>query len=313
MQRPRRPRRPTCTRASAGSCPRSPRGATSSGRAGDPAGAREAGATLDAVERVAVHQARAWSARSWSAFRRDAGVGADACRVGSTTSQGHVASPYLGRGPRSPFLCAAGRAAATRCCSTCKDALVDRARRGRSTTRPARRSTRWRLLGLGYPRRAGGRPARAGGRPHAFDFQAARVPGLDFLLLGPEDGAALRRVRNLGAGRARASSRGPGGELPAGGGRALVGARGGGARDGARGHRGRRRRGCEPELARSPARRSCLRAAPAVHRQRGDDRVDGALRRAAPVSSVPLPLDAYALGGLAPPPLRLSGCLYASG
>ena len=99
---------------------------------------------------------------------------------------------------------ACSRAAATRCCSTSAShteqellgtTLDDAA--GEAFDKGAR------LLGLGYP---GGREIdrlARDGDPSAYDFPVARVPGPRLLVLGPEDGAALRGARPR-AGRARA-------------------------------------------------------------------------------------------------------------
>ena len=72
-----------------------------------------------------------------------------------------------------------------------------RARARRSTTPPARRSTRARgLLGLGYPGGAEIDRLAREGDPEAYAFPVARVPGLDFSFSGLKT-ALLYAVRDL--------------------------------------------------------------------------------------------------------------------
>ena len=138
-----------------------------------------------------------------------------------------------------------------------------------------------RLLGLGYP--AAGRstpsPPR---RPRGLSFPVARVPGLDFSFSGLKT-ALLYRVRDLAPGRARASPRRPGRELP--------------ARDRPRSRRADRGRRRRPDrrrgrrrgqlgASRGPAARRA-RAPRALHRQRRDDRLGGPLHQSRPIPRVP--------------------------
>ena len=139
-----------------------------------------------------------------------------------------------------------------------------------------------RLLGLGYP---GGREldllAREGD-PEAYDFPVARVPGLDFSFSGLKT-ALLYAVRKLDDGGARRAARRPRRELPAGDRpRARRADRGHGRRP--RRRRRRRRR----ELRAAGLAAGCgARAAAALHRQRGDDRVGGEVHGSRPVPRVP--------------------------
>ena len=140
------PRRPSCTRASAASCPRSPRAGTSS--SSRPSCARRSGRPTR-------------RSRTSSAVAVTAGPGLiGALLVGVSAAKalawarrlplapvdhlhGHVASLYLQPARRSSRRSSAcSRAAGTRCCSTCASAAASRCSGRRSTTRPARRSTR---------------------------------------------------------------------------------------------------------------------------------------------------------------------------
>ena len=160
---------------------------------------------------------------------------------------------------------------------------VARARARRSTTRPARRSTRARGCS-GFPipaaRRSTGSPRS--GDPEAYRFPVARVPGLDFSFSGLKT-ALLYAVRDLDARRARAPPRRPRRELPAGDRPRARRARRGGRRRAARDRRrGRRELGAARGAARG--RRGAARA---LHRQRGDDRLGGPLRRGARARRLP--------------------------
>ena len=93
---------------------------------------------------------------------------------------------------------ACSRAAGTRCCSTSQDRTgVHACSARRSTTRPARRSTRARGCSASAtpaaPRSTG---SPATGDPEAYDFPVARVPGLDFSFSGLKT-ALLYAVRDL--------------------------------------------------------------------------------------------------------------------
>ena len=132
-----------------------------------------------------------------------------------------------------------------------------------------------RLLGLGYPGGAEIDRLAREGDPEAYAFPVARVPGLDFSFSGLKT-ALLYAVRDLAAGRARGTARRSRRELPA---RDRAG-----ARRAARG-RGRRTRvaivggvAANSELRASLPGRS-RRAAAALHRQCGDDRLRRALHR----------------------------------
>ena len=131
------------------------------------------------------------------------------------------------------------------------------------------------------PRRERDRRACECGRPEAYDFPVARVPGLDFSFSGLKT-ALLYTVRDL----RRTSSR-PTADLAASYQRAIVRALVERVEaTGARADRGRRR--CRGQL-RAPGRAAGrrARAARALHRQRGDDRLGGPLHRARPVPGVP--------------------------
>ena len=117
---------------------------------------------------------------------------------------------------RSP---ACSRAAGTRSSSTCgpgRGRAVDGDRARRSTTPPARRSTRARACsGSPYPGGAEIDRLARDGDPEAYAFPVARVPGLDFSFSGLKT-ALLYAVRDLDAGRARGAPRRSRRELPAG-------------------------------------------------------------------------------------------------
>ena len=150
---------------------------------------------------------------------------------------------------RSP---ACSRAAGTRCCSTSPTAAVTACSARRSTTPPARRSTRARGCS-GSATRAGGEidALAKQGDPTAYDFPVARVPGLDFSFSGLKT-SLLYTVRDLAPEELEAPPRRPGGELP--------------ARDRPRARRaargGRSRDGGSPSSAASPRTRSCGQRCP---------------------------------------------------
>ena len=282
--RPSSPRRPSCTPATAASSRRSPRAATSSSSARSIREAlAEAGVELADVDARRRH-ARPGPDRR--APRRPLGgegdrlVARHPARRRSTTSHGHVASLYLGPEPRraAVHLPARERRAHARC-SPCATTARSSGSGRRSTTRRARRSTRARGCSASATR-AAPRSTRwpATGDPEAFAFPVARVPGLDFSFSGVKT-ALLYAVRDLGRARARGAARRPRGLVPAGDrdGADPAPARGGRAR-GHRPDRRRRRRRRELGAPRRAA-RCGPRAARALHRQRGDDRVGGAVHR----------------------------------
>ena len=248
----------------------------------------EAGATLDDVDTVAVTQGpglvgallvgvSAAKALAWARGLPLAPV---------DHLHGHVASLFLGPDPvEPPFLCLLASGGHTLLLDvrdhagyTVLGTSIDDAA-GEAFDKGAR------LLGLGYP---GGREidrlAREGD-PDAFSFPVARLDGLDFSFSGVKT-ALLYAVRDLGDER-RGSEGRPRRVVPA---RDRPGARrahaGGRRADGARADRRRRRRRRELGAARVAARRP-LRAARALHRQRGDDRVRRPVRQAPSLSSLP--------------------------
>ena len=200
---------------------------------------------------------------------------------------GHVASLYLQPDPlEPPFLCLLASGGHTMLLdvrshierellgSTLDDAAGEAFDKGA------------RLLGLGYP---GGREidrlAREGD-PNAHDFPVARVPGLDFSFSGLKTALLLRGPRSDGGG-ARGAPRRPRRLLPA---RHRAGARRARERRGradraAAGRDRRRRRGELGAAGRAPG-RGRGSACP-LHRQRGDDRLGGALDRGGRVPAVP--------------------------
>ena len=166
--------------------------------AGHPRGAREAGATLDDVDRVAVTQGPGCGR---AARRARAGEGD---RVGAAAAARPRRPPARARRlalPRPdpvepPFLCLLASGGHTllldvRDHGALRRARHDAGRRGRRGVRQGRPAARARL-----PRRRRDRPARAGRRSEAFDFPVARVPGLDFSFSGLKT-APLYAVRDL--------------------------------------------------------------------------------------------------------------------
>ena len=170
-------------------------------RAGHPRGARRRRAVgLDDVDRVGGH-ARARPGRR--AARRHLGRQGD--RLGTAAAARPGRPPRTGTSRRSPSRrrrsslrsSACSRAAATRCCSPSRHGRASSGSERRSTTPPARRSTRARGCSGSGTRGRGDRPARAEGDPDAFSFPVARVPGLDFSFSGLKT-ALLYAVRDLG-------------------------------------------------------------------------------------------------------------------
>ena len=120
--------------------------------------------------------------------------------------QGHVAANFLAPEPfEPPFLCLLASGGHTLLARVTEPRAATRCSAARSTTPPARRSTRARgCSGLGYP----GGPALSKlaleGDPEAFAFPTgARVAGLDFSFAGLKT-ALLYKVRDLGAEETRA-------------------------------------------------------------------------------------------------------------
>ena len=251
----------------------------------------EADATLDDVEKIAVTQGpgligallvglAAAKAIAWS--RRLTLVPVDHL-------QGHVASLYLQpTALEPPFLCLLASGGHT----LLLDVRSHSDQRVLGTTLDDAAGEAFdkgaRLLGLGYP---GGREidllAREGD-PTAYDFPVARVPGPRLLVLGAEDGAPLRDPRPRSGG-ARSPAGRPRRVVPAGD---RPGARrpcpGGREADRRREDRGRRRRRGELRAPRIAPRRRA-RPARALHGQRGDDRLRGAICRPRPVPRLSWP------------------------
>ena len=248
----------------------------------------EAGATLDDVDTVAVTQGpglvgallvgvSAAKALAWARGLPLAPV---------DHLHGHVASLFLEPDPvEPPFLCLLASGGHTLLLDvqdhagyTVLGTSIDDAA-GEAFDKGAR------LLGLGYP---GGREIdrlAAEGDPEAFSFPVARLDGLDFSFSGVKT-ALLYVVRDLGgAAEARKA------DLAASYQRAIVRAlvertRAAAEQAGHDADRCRRRRRSELRAARVASRRP-LRAAPALHRQRGHDRVGRPVRQAASLSSLP--------------------------
>ena len=213
------PRRPSCTPATAASCPESPRGGTSSWSR--PSSARRsttAGVALDDVDRIAVTQGPGLvgallvglSAAKAIAWARGLPL------VPSTTCTGTSRRCTSADGPvEPPFVCLLASGGHTLLLAVREPRDVRAASARRSTTRPARRSTRARgcsASAIRVVRRSTGWRARG-------DAERVRVPGgaragARLLVLGAQDGAALRRPRPR-RGRARAAPGRPGRVLPA--------------------------------------------------------------------------------------------------
>ena len=217
--------------------------------------------------------------------------------VGVNHLQGHVAANFLEPDPlEPPFLCLIASGGHTLLAGVTSheslevlgQTLDDAA--GEALDKGAR------LLGLGYPGGPAIQGEAEGGDPAAFDFPVAmtRDPGLDFSFSGLKT-ALLYATRGLGEGeleRRRA-------DLAASYQAAVVGqlvAKLERAVGRWRLGRGGARRGRGGEHAAAGANRRPLRGARAaaeagsgraLHRQRGDDRVRGAVRGARAVSGVP--------------------------
>ena len=199
---------------------------------------------------------------------------------------GHVASLYLEPDPvEPPFLCLLASGGHTllldvrdRAGYRVLGTSIDDAA-GEAFDKGAR------LLGLGYPGGAELDRLAQGGDPEAFSFPVARLDGLDFSFSGVKT-ALLYAVRDLGEGvEARKA------DLAASYQRAIVRALVERARAAAEReqleHDRRRRRGRREQRAACSAARCPLRAAPALHGQRGDDRVGRSVRQTPSLSSVP--------------------------
>ena len=199
------------------------------------------------------------------------------CR--STTCRGTSPRSTSARLPSSRRSSACSRAAATRCSWPCGGADRSSGSARRSTTPPARRSTR--APGCSGSRtRAAPRSTRWPGRatPRRSASRWRACPGLDFSFSGVKT-SLLYTVRDLGeAGLAERRA-----DLAASYQRAIVRALTQRLRAGRRGHghrsdRRRRGRGREHRAPRGPAGRGA-RAALALHRQRRHDRLRGPVRR----------------------------------
>ena len=168
-------------------------------------GARRAGPTLDDVDAVAVTQGPGLigALLVGAARPRRRSPGRGGCRSSpSTTCTGHVASLYLEPEPlEPPFLCLLASGGHTLLARRAGARRVRACSGRRSTTPPARRSTRARGCSGSAIRAAReiDRLAREGD-PEAFAFPVARVAGLDFSFSGREDRAALRGARARRAG-----------------------------------------------------------------------------------------------------------------
>ena len=135
-----------------------------------------------------------------------------------------------------------------------------------------------RLLGLGYPGGAAIDRLAREGDPEAYAFPVARVPGLDFSFSGLKT-ALLYAVRDLGEAELERRRADLAASYQRAIVRALVGRLRGAAADGRDPSRVVGGVAANSELrAALPGRR--VRAARALHRQRGDDRLRGPLRRA---------------------------------
>ena len=280
-------------RATAASCPRSPRAATSSSSARS--SARRSPRPACRLDEHQSHRRHLRAGSHRSAPRRPVGSEGDRL-VTRHSARPRRPSPGARRvalsrpgAPSSRRSSACSRAGATRSCWPCGGrgsferlgtTLDDAA--GEAFDKGAR------LLGLPYPGGAEIDALARQGDPEAFRFPVARVPGLDFSFSGVKT-ALLYAVRDLGEARPRRAPRRSGGLVPA---RdrprpdAAAPAGGGEPRD--RPHR-RRRRGRRELRAPGGTGRRRPRAALALHRQRRHDRVRGAVRRPAARARGPRP------------------------
>ena len=250
-------------------------------RPGAPGGARRgAGAALEDVDRVAVTQRpRARSARSSSGsrLRRRWPGRARLPLVPVDHLQGHVASLYLEPDPlEPPFVCLLASGGHTmlldvRERGSFERARVDARRRCRRGVRQGRPPARARLPGRGGDRPAGARRAI----PRRTPSRSRACPGST----SPSPGSRPRCSTPCASStrRARAAARRPRRELPA---RDRPGARRAAARK--RRQTGLDRVAVVGGVAANSELRAALpdarlRAARAVHGQRGHDRVGGAL------------------------------------
>ena len=160
----------------------------------------EAGASLDAVESVAVTQGPGLvgallvgistaKALAWS--RRLPLVPVDHL-------EGHVASLYLGTEPLAPpFSCLLASGGHTLVLTVREHGRSERLGTTLDDAAGEAFDKGARLLGLGYPGGAAIDRAAHEGDPEAFSFPVARVPGLDFSFSGLKT-ALLYAVRDLG-------------------------------------------------------------------------------------------------------------------
>ncbi len=287
-------RRPTCTRATAASCPEvasrrhlelvAPVIREALGEAGRHArrrrpGRRHAGAGPD--------RRAARRARGGEGDRLGAAAAARPRRP-SPRPRRLALSRSRSRSSRRSSACS--RAAGTRCCSTCA-ATASSALLGTTLDDAAGEAfdKGARLLGLGYP---GGREidrlAREGD-PDGVRLPGRARPRARLLVLGPEDGAALRDARaRAGPSWRRAAPISP----PRTSARSCARSSGACARPSEQ--TGAARVAVVGGVAANSELRAALperraRAARALHRQRGDDRLGRALRGTGPVPRLSWP------------------------
>ena len=292
------PRRPTCTPASAGWCPRSRRaGIWSSSRPVIREALETAGAGSTTSSGSPSRKGPVWSARCSSGSRRKgARLGAAAAaRAGRPSPWPRRLALPAARPPSSRrSLCLLASGGHTLLLDGARARVVERARHRRSTTPPVRRSTRARgCSGSAIPGGAAidrlaarAIPRRSRSPSRGCPGSTSRSPGLKTALLyavrelEPDELDARRA--DLAASYQRA--------IVAGADRAAT--RGRGRRPGSTGwpSSAASRRTRELRAALPDAR---ARAARALHRQRGHDRVGGPLRAPCPYPES-LALDAYA-------------------
>ena len=205
-------RRRSSMRATAGSCPRSPRAVISSSSARS--SARPSPRRTSALGEHHADRRHARAGPHRRPPRRPLGGQGD--RVVARASRSSRSTIFRGtsrrcisaRHPSSRPSSACSRAAATRSCWPCGGMGRSSGSGRRSTTPPARRSTRVRdCSGCRIPGGAEIDALARQGDPEAFRFPVARVPGLDFSFSGVKTVAALRRPRPRRGGPRRAPRR----------------------------------------------------------------------------------------------------------